>query len=219
MHLVQRRISDESLIRESSTRRTFLTNTVGDTNPRQGHQFSQWRVRSARPARQRRDEIRHRSVVMTIWRAQINRISRAAGRAAHPEIPIVRSYHGADRRREQHGHPLGLALVPGGDEILGVLKHLGIGRAPGRGLTLGSLPALVLHLAAVEAHGRSVAERARVSMSALPPKAAAAGEENPLGRSPGDLALMGIFGISTVGLLVWGIWLLKFLDHFTQQTG
>jgi hypothetical protein len=29
------------------------------------------------------------------------------------------------------------------------------------------------------------------------------GEENPLGRNPGNLALMTIFGISTVGLLGW----------------
>jgi hypothetical protein len=29
------------------------------------------------------------------------------------------------------------------------------------------------------------------------------GEENPLGRNPGDLALMTIFGISTAGLIGW----------------
>jgi hypothetical protein len=29
------------------------------------------------------------------------------------------------------------------------------------------------------------------------------GEENPLGREPGNLALMAIFGISTAGLIGW----------------
>jgi hypothetical protein len=45
-----------------------------------------------------------------------------------------------------------LALVPGSDQALGILKHLGFGCAPGRGFPLRYFAALILHLAAVEAH-------------------------------------------------------------------
>ena len=37
-------------------------------------------------------------------------------------------------------------------QALGILKHLGIGRAPGRGFLPRGLAALILHLAAVETH-------------------------------------------------------------------
>ena len=37
-------------------------------------------------------------------------------------------------------------------QALGILEHLSIGRATGRGLLLRSFAALILHLAAVEAH-------------------------------------------------------------------
>ena len=57
--------------------------------------------------------------------------------------------------REQHWHALGLALVPRRDQALGVLKHLSIGRASSGSFLLGSLPALILHFAAVEAHCHS----------------------------------------------------------------
>jgi hypothetical protein len=33
-----------------------------------------------------------------------------------------------------------------------ILEHLGVSRAPGRGFFLGSLPALILQLAAIEPH-------------------------------------------------------------------
>jgi hypothetical protein len=42
------------------------------------------------------------------------------------------------------------------------------------------------------------------------------GEENPLGREPGDLALMGILGISGAGLVAWlGYFLFKILRAAT----
>jgi hypothetical protein len=39
--------------------------------------------------------------------------------------------------------------IPGGDKALGIFKHLDIGR-PTTGGFLGGLPALILHLAAIE---------------------------------------------------------------------
>jgi hypothetical protein len=36
--------------------------------------------------------------------------------------------------------------------VLGILKHLGIGRAPAGSIFLGGMPALILHFAAIEAH-------------------------------------------------------------------
>jgi hypothetical protein len=48
---------------------------------------------------------------------------------------------------------IGLPLVPGGNQPIGILKHLSIGRTSRGRFLLGDLPALVLHLAAIEAHG------------------------------------------------------------------
>ena len=59
----------------------------------------------------------------------------------------------ADRRREQQRHPLGLALVPNGDQVVGILKDLLLGRATCGRFPRGSLPAPVLHFALVDAHG------------------------------------------------------------------
>jgi len=73
---------------------------------------------------------------------------------------------GADRRREQHGHVPGLAVVPCRNQGFGILKDLRIGRAALCRFLLGGLPALVLHPAAVEAHRGMVAERHRLSMGA-----------------------------------------------------
>jgi hypothetical protein len=56
----------------------------------------------------------------------------------------------------KHRHSLGLALIPGGDQAFGILKHLGVGRGAHRGLFLRDGAALILHLAAVEAHGTVV---------------------------------------------------------------
>jgi hypothetical protein len=45
----------------------------------------------------------------------------------------------ADRRREKHRHPLGLALVPRGDQMIGILKNLLFGPAARRCFILGLL--------------------------------------------------------------------------------
>jgi hypothetical protein len=41
---------------------------------------------------------------------------------------------GTDRRREQHRHPLGLALVPDRNQLIGILKDLLFGGAPAQPL-------------------------------------------------------------------------------------
>jgi hypothetical protein len=43
--------------------------------------------------------------------------------------------------------------------LASMIGHLGLGRAPGRGFLLGGLPALIFHLAAVEAHDRVIVGR------------------------------------------------------------
>jgi hypothetical protein len=83
---------------------------------------------------------------------QINRVDSPARWAAHPQIPVVRGDRSADRRREQHWHSFGLALVPGSDELLSILKHLSVGRTTARRFLCRDAAALVFHLAAVEAH-------------------------------------------------------------------
>src|SRR5262249_772043 len=84
--------------------------------------------------------------------AQIDCIDRWASRTTHPQEPIAGPDGGADCRRKDHGRGQCLTLIPGGDQALGILKHLGIGRATGRSFLLGGFAALILHLAAIEAH-------------------------------------------------------------------
>src|SRR5271167_3172532 len=103
---------------------------------------------------------------MAIERPQVNPARRPAGRAAHPQEPIPRGYGGADRWREQQGHLPSLALVPGADQALGVLKHLRISGATGGGLYVGQGLPFVLHLALIEAHCGMVVERERKSTAA-----------------------------------------------------
>ncbi len=79
--------------------------------------------------RKRGNEASHSRVAVTIERAKIDCVRGAASRAAYPQKPIPGGDRGADRRREQHRHALDLALIPGCDQALSVLKHLGIGRA------------------------------------------------------------------------------------------
>ena len=67
-------------------------------------------------------------------------------------VSVSGSDCGTDRGRKQHRHALSLALVPGLDQALGILKHLGIGRASSGRFLLGGLPAPILHLATIEAH-------------------------------------------------------------------
>ena len=89
---------------------------------------------------------------MTVECSQVDCIDRSASRAAYPQKPIARFNGGADRGRKDHRRADGLALIPGGNQALGILKHLGIGRAPGRSFLLRGVAALILHLVAVEAH-------------------------------------------------------------------
>jgi hypothetical protein len=72
-----------------------------------------------------------------IERPQVDVAGGAAGRAARSQEPIADGDRGADGRREQHGHTLGLALVPGGHQLLGILKDLAIGCAAGSRFLLG----------------------------------------------------------------------------------
>jgi hypothetical protein len=44
--------------------------------------------------------------------------------------------------------------IPGGDQALGILKHLSLVRAPARRFLVRGVAAPVLHLAAVEAHAQ-----------------------------------------------------------------
>jgi hypothetical protein len=85
-------------------------------------------------------------------RPQVDVTGGAAGRTAGPQEPVAGRDGGADRGREQHRHPLGLALVPGGHQLLGILEDLAIGRPARSRFLLGRLSASVIHFALVEAH-------------------------------------------------------------------
>ena len=118
----------------------------------QANKFGERRIRAAGAARQSRDKGRDCAAAVPIERPQVHIASGAAGRAPRPQEPITGRDGCADGRREQHWHLLGLALVPYGDEVVGILKDLLLGRAPGSRFLLGLLPAPVLHFALVEAH-------------------------------------------------------------------
>jgi hypothetical protein len=66
-----------------------------------------------------------------------------------------------------------LALVPHGNQVLGILKVLPLSRTACSRFLLRGLAAPVLHFALVESHAGIVVEWAEVSTSALAPKAAA----------------------------------------------
>ena len=104
------------------------------------------------------DEACHRSVVVTIECAQVDRIDRSASRASYPQEPIACPDGGADRGRKDHGRADRLALVPGVDQEFGILKHLGIGRAPGCRFPLRGFTLLTLQFSLVEAYARIVIE-------------------------------------------------------------
>jgi putative SOS response-associated peptidase YedK len=65
----------------------------------------------------------------------------------------------ADRRREQHRHPLGLPLIPRRDKAAGVLEDPRLGRVLCGRFLFGGGGALRLHLASIEAHRRVVGRR------------------------------------------------------------
>jgi hypothetical protein len=152
-------LSGRDLIAENPTRVLFA-HLVSDARPRQAHELRERRVRPARATRQGGYEARHCRVAVAIERAEVEGLYGAAGRAPHPQEPIACGDRRPDRRREQHRHALRLALVPGAYQALGVLEHLGVGSAACGRFLLGGLPALVLHLATVEAHSWMVAEPA-----------------------------------------------------------
>jgi hypothetical protein len=93
----------------------FLLHFVGDACSRESYQFGKWSVRPTGPTRQRGKETAYRRVGMTVQHAQINRVNRSASRTADPQEPIASGNDSADGRREQHGHSLGLPIVPGAD--------------------------------------------------------------------------------------------------------
>jgi len=66
-------------------------------------------------------------------------VVRQAGQRAH-RYQYRAADGGADRRREQHGHVPGLAVVPCRNQGFGILKDLRIGRAALCRFLLGGLP-------------------------------------------------------------------------------
>jgi len=75
---------------------------------RPSRKLGERRIRPARSTRQRGRERRHGGAAVPVEHPQIDVPSGAAGRAARPQEPIAGSDGGADGRREQHRHPLGL---------------------------------------------------------------------------------------------------------------
>jgi hypothetical protein len=98
-----------------------------------------------------------------IERAKIDSLRGAAGRTAHPQEPVSASDRGADRWRKQHRHPVGLPLVPSGDQALGILEDPRFEFPARLGFLPGDVGPLIFHLALVEAHGRIVAVNVRFS--------------------------------------------------------
>jgi hypothetical protein len=89
---------------------------------RQANDFGERRVRAAGSARRRGNKSRHGRAVVPIERAEIDGAGGAAGRAACPQEPISGLDRRAACRRKQRRHPLCLALVPHGDQVVGILK-------------------------------------------------------------------------------------------------
>jgi hypothetical protein len=102
---------------------------LGDADLRQAQQFGERRVRPAAATRQLWNERGHLRVAVPIERPQVDVADSAAGGAARPKEPIAGRDGGTDGRREQHRHPLGLTLIPGDHQPLGVLEDLAIRRA------------------------------------------------------------------------------------------
>jgi hypothetical protein len=82
--------------------------------------------------------------MVPVERPQVDCIDGLAGGASDPQKPIPRGDSSADCRREQHWRPEGLALVPGSNQAVGILKHLSVGRTPVRRFLFRGLTALIL---------------------------------------------------------------------------
>jgi hypothetical protein len=118
-------ISSAMLVRES---RTSSANRASGRHDR--HDSAGMRLVTA--ASWCRSSVR-KSIALMVWQA---------GHRTHRPIP--RGDSSADCRREQHWRPEGLALVPGGNQAVGILKHLSVGRTPVRRFLFRGLTALIL---------------------------------------------------------------------------
>jgi hypothetical protein len=141
-----------------------MVELLGHVQLRQPNNLGKGRIGATRSARQRRDEARERRVVVPVDQTKIDRGFGTAGRAADPQEPVLCRDRRANRRREQHRHPLGLALVPGSDQALGVLEDLAIGCSPGGRLFLRGAAPLIFHLALVEAHGLGIRQQGKMGL-------------------------------------------------------
>jgi hypothetical protein len=81
---------------------------------RQAYEFGERCIWPARAARQSGDKGGDGRAVVPVEPPQVDIGSGAAGGAARPQEPIAGFDCRTDGRREQHRHPHGLAIVPGG---------------------------------------------------------------------------------------------------------
>jgi hypothetical protein len=130
----------------------FVSQFVSDTFVRVADELGEWSVWPTAAARERWDEAADRGPWVTIEGSKIDRLCCAACWTAHPKEPVPRLKSAADRRREQHRHALGLALIPCRYQATGVFEHLCLSRTPRGRFLLGRCSSPGLHLAAVESH-------------------------------------------------------------------
>jgi hypothetical protein len=78
-------------------------------------------------------------------------------------------------------------------------RSTGIGRAPDGRLLLRCFTALILHLAAVEAHGRIVSKACSKSITRIDPNSSDGREIAYNTGSPGDLRSPGLFNCLNCG--------------------
>jgi hypothetical protein len=137
----------------------FLAQSVGDAFVGEADEFGKRRMLAAGSARQRRNEGGQRREGVAVERPKIDRMCRTASRTTYPKEPMPHLESAADRRREQHRHPLGLPLIPRRDKAAGVLEDPRLGRVLCGRFLFGGGGALRLHLASIEAHRRVVGRR------------------------------------------------------------
>jgi hypothetical protein len=134
----------------------LLAHFVGDAFVREADKLGERRVRPAATTGQRRDKAGDRRPRMAIEGPEVDRLSSAASRAAHPQKPMPRL----------RAHPtvgansIGMRLDCR-DEPAGVLEDLSFGRSPGGRFLLGGWCAPCLHLAAIETNGADFAAAGR----------------------------------------------------------